>query len=63
MAHIMPEVALRRVIEIGLAELRTGDRANCFAQQLAVLVHPGAIVRFLVEKVAKLLVWRILSNT
>lgn len=28
MGHILPEVALRRVIEIGIAELRNGDKQN-----------------------------------
>jgi len=28
MGHIMPEVILRRIVQIGIAELRQGDRAN-----------------------------------
>jgi len=28
MSHVMPEVILRRILQIGIAELRQGDRAN-----------------------------------
>jgi hypothetical protein len=56
MGHIMPELILRRIIEIGISELRRGDRAN-FNNVFNTFLQPTISHIFGQEQLDKVYAW------